>query len=76
MTSLPRVDVTAPLWDQTSFYGRFRHFFWMTNPLNSLHGTDALNKAKGVVEGYREGKEPDGTTVEDVRMDYVYNAYQ
>eukprot|EP00096_Caligus_rogercresseyi_P004957 TRINITY_DN1965_c0_g1_i3.p1 TRINITY_DN1965_c0_g1~~TRINITY_DN1965_c0_g1_i3.p1 ORF type:complete len:319 (-),score=71.45 TRINITY_DN1965_c0_g1_i3:55-1011(-) len=40
------IDVEKPLWDQSSFYGRFRHFVWLTNPLNCLHGSTELLQAK------------------------------
>ena len=63
-----RIDVASPLWDQTSFYGRFRHFFWMTNPLNCLNSSGQLEAAKGLVESYREGREPKGTTNDQVRL--------
>ena len=82
----PRVNVDAPLWDQGTFYGRFRlvsfheslfldisylifycrHYVWMTNPGNCLHSEDELIKAKNLVESYRLGQEPPGTTEEKV----------
>ena len=63
---MERVKVDAPLWDQSTFYGRFRHFFWMTNPLNGLHSEAELLKAKTLVQQYRAGQEPKGTTEEEV----------
>lgn len=64
---MERVRVDAPLWDQSSFYGRFRHFFWMTNPLNGLHSEAELLKAKALVQQYRAGEEPKGTTQDEVQ---------
>jgi tricarboxylate carrier len=61
-----RIDVDAPLWDQTSFYGRFRHFAWMSNPLNGLKSSTQLEEAKTLVVAYKNGQEPEGTTQEQV----------
>ena len=64
-----RIDVTAPLWDQRTFYGRCRHFFWMTNPLNVLHSTGQLNDAKELLDKYKIGAEPPGTTEAQVETE-------
>ena len=61
-----RLDVDKPLWDQSTFTGRFKHFAWMTNPLSSLSSTSQLNDAKTLVQEYRVGSEPPGTTNEQV----------
>eukprot|EP00090_Calanus_glacialis_P027751 TRINITY_DN4401_c0_g1_i2.p1 TRINITY_DN4401_c0_g1~~TRINITY_DN4401_c0_g1_i2.p1 ORF type:complete len:325 (-),score=104.29 TRINITY_DN4401_c0_g1_i2:129-1103(-) len=63
-----RLDVDKPLWDQSTFTGRFKHFAWMTNPLSSLSSTSQLNDAKTLVQEYRVGSEPPGTTNEQVRQ--------
>ncbi len=65
-SGMERINVDGPLWDQSNFYGRFRHFFWMTNPLNCLHSEAELLKAKQLVEQYRNREEPPGTTKEQV----------
>ena len=72
LPDMERVRVDAPLWDQSTFYGRFRHFFWMTNPLNGLHSEAELLKAKNLVQQYRAGEEPNGTTDEQVRDATIY----
>jgi len=61
-----RIDVDKPLWDQSTFIGRCRHFAWMSNPLNGLNSTATLQNAKTLVESYRVGAEPPGTTKEQV----------
>lgn len=61
-----RLNVDAPLWDQTTFAGRFKHFLWVTDPRTCVVGDEALDKAKELVEQYRKGTEPPGTTVEQV----------
>ena len=61
-----RIDVDKPLWDQSTFLGRFKHFAWMTNPLSSLSSTTQLSNAKTLVDQYRVGTEPPGTSKEQV----------
>ena len=67
MSGPNRIDTNSPLWDQSTFYGRFRHFFWMTNPVNAFHSETELNRAKELVSLYKLGKEPPGTTEEQVK---------
>jgi len=62
-----RIDVDAPLWDQSTFYGRFRHFAWMTNPLNGLVTTNQLESAKKLVMAYKQGQEPPGCHEDQVK---------
>ena len=62
---MERVKVDAQRGDQSTFYGRFRHFFWMTNPLNGLHSEAELLKAKTLVQQYRAGQEPKGKKEEE-----------
>ncbi|XP_017783360.1 PREDICTED: sideroflexin-2 [Nicrophorus vespilloides] len=61
-----RIKIDEPLWDQSSFIGRFKHFFWVTDPLTCMVKDEELDKAKILVEQYRLGKEPKGTTNEQV----------
>lgn len=61
-----RLDIDAPLWDQNTFVGRVKHFFWVTDPRSCIVGEKECYDAKALVEQYRLGKEPKGTTIEDV----------
>jgi len=61
-----RINVDAPIWDQGTFVGRFRHFAWMTNPLLGLSTTSQLESAKKLVVDYKAGSEPPGTKDEQV----------
>lgn len=61
-----RIDVDKPLWDQSTFAGRFQHFAWMSNPLNSVVPSSQLLEAKQLVQQYRVGSEPPGTTDKQV----------
>lgn len=61
-----RINVDQPLWDQGSFIGRFKHFLWVTDPRTCVASEDDLNNAKTLVEQYRAGKEPPGTSLEQI----------
>ena len=50
------------------FLGRFQHFAWMSNPLNSLVPSYQLMEAKQLVQEYRVGAEPPGTTQNQVEL--------
>lgn len=62
----PRLNIDEPLWDQSTFVGRFKHFMWMTDPRSGLVSEDTLDNAKKLVLAYRKGQEPPGTTREEV----------
>jgi hypothetical protein len=61
-----RLKIDEPLWDQSTFVGRFKHFLWVTDPRSCVVSEETLDNAKILVEQYRKGKEPPGTSVEQV----------
>lgn len=61
-----RIDVDKPLWDQSTFVGRFKHFAFFTDPTTCLTSEADLYNAKKLVEQYRLGKEPATTTREQI----------
>ncbi|XP_023013748.1 sideroflexin 2 [Leptinotarsa decemlineata] len=61
-----RIDIDQPLWNQNTFIGRFKHFLWVTDPRTCVVSEDTLDKAKVLVEKYRKGQEPPGTTLEQI----------
>ena len=48
-----RVNIDEPQWDQSTYMGRARHFFVVTNPLNLFCSRAELDTAKEVVTKYR-----------------------
>ena len=47
------VNIDEPRWDQTTYGGRAKHFFTITNPLNLLKGDKELEEAKRIVKAYK-----------------------
>ncbi|VDK67590.1 unnamed protein product [Onchocerca ochengi] len=64
---LERYDVDNPRWDQSRFLGRLCYFMTITDPLKAFASQDTLQDSKRLLELYRAGKEPHGTTVEDLQ---------
>lgn len=61
-----RVNLDSPRWDQSSFMGRFKHFASITNMLLGLKSEKELNEAQQLLTLYRQKKEPEGTTDEQI----------
>jgi len=57
-----RVNLDKPRYDQSTYGGRAKHFFVTTNPLNLFATGDQLGKARVLVQQYRSGTEPAGTS--------------
>ncbi|KAF9821103.1 hypothetical protein SFRURICE_001038 [Spodoptera frugiperda] len=73
--TMERIDITQPLWDQSTFMGRFRHFAFISNPLLSLASEEELHQAKDLYLKYKSGKEPAGTKYEQlVRAKQLYES--
>ncbi|XP_061189018.1 sideroflexin-2-like [Saccostrea echinata] len=65
---MERVDLSQPVWDLNTFSGRLQYYRWITNPLLSLHSEPALYSARDLIQKYRAGEEPPGTTVSQIRQ--------
>lgn len=63
------IDIREPRWDQSTFQGRAKHFFTVTDPRNLLLSGAALDEARRLVLAYRYGtagggwSHPRGTAV-------------
>ncbi|KAL3981993.1 tricarboxylate carrier family protein [Acanthocheilonema viteae] len=71
---LEQYDVNNPRWDQSKFSGRLRYFIAITNPLKAFASLDTLQDSKRLLQLYRAGKEPYGTTVEDLQRAQAFYA--
>ncbi|CAH2046636.1 unnamed protein product, partial [Iphiclides podalirius] len=75
MSTEKRIDITQPLWDQSTFVGRFRHFAFISNPLLTFVPDKKLYEAKDLYMKYKAGQEPAGTTMaEVVRAKQLYES--
>ncbi|KAJ6649853.1 Sideroflexin-1-3 [Pseudolycoriella hygida] len=74
--SLPKVDLTKPQYDQSTYLNRAKHFFLVTNPLNVFATNDELERAKRIVHDYRAGKDvPECKSVEELwAAKYLYDS--
>jgi len=61
-----RINLDAPMWDQSSFVGRLKYFFWVTDPRTVLAPDAELEKAKELLKQYRLGQEPKGTSEDQI----------
>jgi len=60
------VDITQARWDLNTFVGRLKHFFWVTDYRTVVLPNSRLEEAKTLLEQYKKGEEPPGTTEEDI----------
>jgi len=76
MSSLPKVDIDKPKFDQSTYWGRAKHFFLLTNPLNLFASSSELESAREAVENYRSGKtDPKRRSIEDIwHAKYLYDS--
>jgi len=48
-----RINIDEPRWDQGVYWGRVKHFFGTTNPMNLLCSEKDLEDAKNIVTKHR-----------------------
>ncbi|CAK8671381.1 unnamed protein product [Clavelina lepadiformis] len=61
-----QVDIDKPRWDQSTFVGRLKHFATITDMRKLFASEKKLDKAKELVNLYRSGACPPGTTEEQL----------
>lgn len=66
VSEAPRIDLSKPRYDQSTYIGRATHFFEVTDPRNVLLSNKQLYKAKELLQLYKEGRAPHNTTVDDI----------
>lgn len=57
-----RIDIDVPLWNQSTFVGRFKHFAYVTDPRTIFVSEKELYAAKLLCEQYRSGQVPADVT--------------
>lgn len=53
VSEAPRIDLSKPRYDQSTYIGRATHFFEVTDPRNVLLTNKQLYKAKELLELYK-----------------------
>ncbi|GAB1302472.1 Sideroflexin-3 [Apodemus speciosus] len=76
MGDLPlNINIQEPRWDQSTFLGRARHFFTVTDPRNLLLSGEQLEASRNIVQNYRAGVVTPGLTEDQLwRAKYVYDS--
>ncbi|NXN09692.1 SFXN2 protein, partial [Indicator maculatus] len=59
-------NIDIPRWDQSTFMGRLKHFFNITDPRTVLVPEKELDQAKATVESCRAGLVPPGSSQEQL----------
>ncbi|KAK9722894.1 Sideroflexin [Popillia japonica] len=69
-------NLESPRYDQNTYWGRAKHFFITTNPLNILASAESLEKAKQIVTDYRCGRPlPECLTEDELwRAKHLYDS--
>lgn len=47
------INIQEPRWDQSTFLGRARHFFTVTDPRNLLLSGTQLEASRNIIQNYR-----------------------
>ncbi|NP_001374961.1 sideroflexin-3 isoform 3 [Homo sapiens] len=69
------INIQEPRWDQSTFLGRARHFFTVTDPRNLLLSGAQLEASRNIVQNYRAGVVTPGITEDQLwRAKYVYDS--
>lgn len=69
-----RINLDKPQWDQSTYEGRAKHFFAITNPLNLFCTPSQLEWSKDVVSRYRKGESLDLSKDDVWRAKQIYDS--
>ncbi|XP_003488177.1 sideroflexin-2 [Bombus impatiens] len=61
-----RIDIDKPLWDQSTYIGRLKHFAFITDCRMIFVNDQKLREAKQFCDDYKRGNIPPGTRMSDV----------
>lgn len=48
-----QIDLTKPRYDQSTYLGRAKHFFQLTNPVNIFASDSQLDEAKQIITEFK-----------------------
>ncbi|KAK7922855.1 hypothetical protein WMY93_009757 [Mugilogobius chulae] len=66
------ININEPRWDQSTFVGRAKHFFTVTDPRNVLLTNEQLTHAHNIITEYRKGVVAPGLTEDELwRAKYI-----
>ncbi|KAM7389641.1 hypothetical protein PAMP_023604 [Pampus punctatissimus] len=69
------INIKEPRWDQSTFVGRAKHFFTVTDPRNVLLTNEQLAHAHKIITDYRQGVVSPGLTEDELwRAKYVFDS--
>ncbi|KRT80200.1 hypothetical protein AMK59_8391, partial [Oryctes borbonicus] len=70
------IDLDKPRYNQNTYWGRAKHFFITTNPLNVFASDESLERAKRIVTNYRCGRPiPECLTVNELwKAKHLYDS--
>ncbi|XP_029466107.1 sideroflexin-3 isoform X3 [Rhinatrema bivittatum] len=69
------INIQEPRWDQSTFQGRAKHFFMVTDPRNVLLSAETLEGARRIIQNYRSGTPTPGLTEDQLwRAKYIYDS--
>lgn len=76
MSTLPKVNLDEPRFDQSTYANRAKHFLIVTNPLNVFASNQSLERAARIVRDYKAGKPtPECKSVDELwKAKYLYDS--
>lgn len=63
---MSNIDIVQPLWDLSTFTGRLKHYFWITDPRTCFATEQELNQAKELYLTVKAGTIPQNTTIDQI----------
>ncbi|XP_014272451.1 sideroflexin-1 [Halyomorpha halys] len=74
MGDLSKIDINKPRWDQSTYIGRAKYYFTITNPLNLFTTSKTLENARTIVEKHRNKEKLDITEDELWKAKHLYDS--
>uniref|UniRef100_A0A8C5CPA9 Sidoreflexin n=1 Tax=Gadus morhua TaxID=8049 RepID=A0A8C5CPA9_GADMO len=69
------INIKEPRWDQSTFEGRAKHFFTVTDPRNILLSNEQLESAHKIITDYRKGVVSPGLSEDELwRAKYIFDS--